>query len=202
MFVLPELKNPYPAYEPYIDAKTMEIHHTKHHAGYINKLNQALVESDKVTDRIEDILENISEYPSAIRNNAGGHYNHTVFWSVLDDSISTPSPSLMQAIESSFGLLDDFKAEFTKAALGVFGSGWAWLVVNDEGALEILTTGQQDNPIMHKTGYPLFGLDVWEHAYYLNYQNRRVEYIEAFWSLLDWNEVSRRFAEKPEMNQI
>lgn len=204
MFVLPDLKNPYTAYEPYIDAQTMEIHHQKHHAGYVKKLNQACIDNSLDCERIEDLFENMTEHPSAVRNNAGGHYNHTVFWSILDDSMSTPSPELHAQITTAFGGLEDFKAEFTKAALGVFGSGWAWLVRNDEGAIEIVTTKNQDNPLMndiHK-GYPILGIDVWEHAYYLKYQNERVKYINALYSLIDWNEVSRRYKEMPEMNEI
>ena len=204
MFVLPELKNPYIAYEPYIDAATMEIHHSLHHGGYVRKLNHALVEADINTERIEDLFLRISELPDAIRNNAGGHYNHSIFWSILDNSMTTPTTELQSAIEEGFGLLEDFKAEFTKAALSVFGSGWAWLVVNDDNKLEIVTTKNQDNPLMDdiNAGYPLLGLDVWEHAYYLNYQNKRIKYINAFWSLVNWTEVSRRLAQKPEMNDL
>lgn len=204
MFVLPDLKNEYDAYEPYIDAQTMEIHHDKHHGGYVKKLNQALVDIDATVERIEDIFENINQYPNAVRNNAGGHYNHTVFWSIMDVTMSAPSPELHKAIEESFGLLEDFKAEFTKAALGVFGSGWAWLVINKEGKLEITTTKNQDNPLMSDidAGYPILGLDVWEHAYYLNYQNKRVDYINNFWSVVNWSAVSERFEKKPEMNEL
>jgi len=204
MFVLPELKNEYDAYEPYIDAQTMEIHHDKHHGGYVKKLNQALVDNNASVERIEDIFSSISEYPDAIRNNAGGHYNHTVFWSILDVTLSTPSPELHKAIEESFQLLEDFKAEFTKAALSVFGSGWTWLVINDKGELEIVTTKNQDNPLMSdiNKGYPIICLDVWEHAYYLKYQNKRVEYINNFWSLLNWDVISRRFSQRVEMNDI
>lgn len=204
MFVLPELRNPYTAYEPYIDAKTMEVHHGQHHAGYIKKLNQACVEADINCECIEDIFAKISELPADIRNNAGGHYNHTLFWSLLDDSMSTPSPELQKALEETFGGLSDFKAEFTKAALGVFGSGWTWLVVNQEGKLEITTTENQDTPLMSDiyTGYPILAVDVWEHAYYLKYQNRRVEYLNAIWSLIDWNVVSERYTHKPKMNDI
>ncbi|MFT6361563.1 MAG: Fe-Mn family superoxide dismutase [Candidatus Paceibacteria bacterium] len=204
MFVLPELKNPYTAYEPYIDAKTMEVHHQLHHGGYVKKLNHACVDAEISCDRIEDLFEKMSDLPPAIRNNAGGHYNHTVFWSLLDDGMTTPSPELHKDIEETFGGLEDFKAEFTKAALGVFGSGWTWLVINHEGKLEIVTTKQQDNPLMNDVnlGYPILGADVWEHAYYLSYQNRRVEYLKALWSLIDWNVVSERYTNKPEMNDL
>ncbi|MCA9353101.1 superoxide dismutase [Patescibacteria group bacterium] len=204
MFVLPELKNPYTSYEPYIDAQTMEIHHQQHHAGYVKKLNQACVDADINCERIEELFEKMSELPVSIRNNAGGHYNHTVFWSWLNDTMTTPSSELHQILETTFGGLEDFKAEFMKAALGVFGSGWTWLVLTDENTLEIVTTKNQDNPLMDDihAGYPLFGVDVWEHAYYLRYQNRRVDYLKAIWSLVDWNIVSERFARKPEMNDL
>ena len=203
MFVLPELRNPHSSYEPYVDAKTMQIHHEKHHAGYVKKLNQAMVDNELTTERIEDLFDHISELSVSIRNNAGGHYNHTIFWSLLDDAMTTPSMELLTLINDTFGSLDDFKAEFTKAALGVFGSGWCWLVLN-EGRLEITTTKNQDNPLMNdiNTGYPLIGVDVWEHAYYLSYQNRRVEYINNIWALIDWNQVSFRFSQKPEMNDL
>ncbi len=204
MFVLPELKNPYSAYEPYIDAKTMEIHHQKHHAGYIKKLNQAMVDNDLKNERIEDLFETISDLPEIIRNNAGGHYNHTVFWSLLNNTMTTPSSQLLTMINNTFGNLEDFKAEFTKAALSVFGSGWVWLVINNQHALEIVTTKNQDNPLMNdiNLGYPLLCMDVWEHAYYLKYQNKRVEYITALWALIDWDQVSFRYSEKPEMNDL
>ncbi|MCI5051226.1 MAG: superoxide dismutase [Candidatus Pacebacteria bacterium] len=203
MFVLPELRNPYSSYEPYIDAQTMEIHHLKHHAGYVKKVNQACVDNNIDCERIETLFENIGDYPAAIRNNAGGHYNHTIFWSILDDTMTTPSMELMNLINETFGSLEDFKAEFTKAALGVFGSGWCWLVLND-GKLEITTTKNQDNPLMSdiNAGYPLIGVDVWEHAYYLKYQNKRVEYLNNIWALIDWDQVSMRFSQKPEMNDL
>lgn len=203
MFVLPELRNPHSSYEPYIDAETMRIHHEMHHGGYVKKLNQAMVDNDLTTERIEDLFENISEMPTAIRNNAGGHYNHTVFWTLLDDTMATPSPELFALLNETFGSLDDFKSEFTKQALSVFGSGWCWLVLND-GKLEITTTKNQDNPLMSdiNSGYPLLGVDVWEHAYYLKYQNKRVEYINNIWALIDWDQVSYRFSQKPEMNDL
>jgi Fe-Mn family superoxide dismutase len=203
MFVLPELRNPYSSYQPYVDAETMEIHHTKHHAGYVKKLNQAMVDNELTTERIEDLFENISEFPNAIRNNAGGHYNHTIFWSILDDSMAMPAPELMKIINETFGGIDDFKTEFNKAAMGVFGSGWCWLVLH-EGKLEITTTHNQDNPLMNdiKTGYPLIGIDVWEHAYYLKYKNERASYLNNIWALIDWNVVSARFKDRPEMNDL
>lgn len=203
MFVLPELRNPYSSYQPYIDAETMEIHHSKHHAGYVKKLNQAMVDNNLTTERIEDLFDRISELPSSIRNNAGGHYNHTVFWSILDDSMTTLSPELLSLINETFGSLDEFKSSFNDVAAGVFGSGWCWLVVNN-GKLEITTTKNQDNPLMNdiNAGYPILGVDVWEHAYYLNYQNRRPEYLDNIWALIDWNQVSMRFSQKPEMNDL
>lgn len=204
MFILPELKKPYSAFEPYIDEKTMTIHHLNHHAGYVSKLNKSLVSDDHNLNRIEDIFENINEFSETIRNNAGGHYNHTLFWTILNDNMSTPSMEMMNMIVKKFGLIEDFKAEFTKASLSVFGSGWAWLVITKNGELEIITTKNQDNPLMSdiNAGYPLFGLDVWEHAYYLNYQNKRIEYINAFWSVLDWNVVSERLNNRPELNDL
>jgi len=204
MFVLPELKNPYTAYEPYVDAQTMEIHHTKHHAGYVKKLNQACVDNDVDCDRIESLFDRISELPEAVRQNAGGHYNHTIFWSLLDDNMTTLSPELHTKITEKYGGLDDFKAEFTKSALGIFGSGWAWLVMNENKDIEIVTTKNQDNPLMNdiNKGYPILGVDVWEHAYYLKYQNERVAYINALWSLVNWDVVSERYRNQPEMNDL
>ena len=203
MFVLPELQNPHSSYEPYIDAQTMEIHHQKHHAGYVKKLNQAMVDNDLTTERIEDLFDQMSDLPTSVRNNAGGHYNHTIFWSLLNDTMTTPSMELMTMINDTFGGLDDFKAEFTKSALSVFGSGWCWLVING-GKLEITTTKNQDNPLMNdiNAGYPLIGVDVWEHAYYLKYQNKRVDYLNNIWALIDWDQVSYRFSQKPEMNDL
>jgi len=204
MFVLPELRKPYTAYEPYFDAATMEAHYTKHHLGYVTKLNRELADSEHNTERIEDLFEKIDEIPTIVRNNAGAHYNHTVFWTILNTSMSTPSLELMKLITEKYGLLEDFKAEFTKAALSVFGSGWAWLVITEAGELDIVTTPNQDNPLMShiNAGYPLFGLDVWEHAYYLKHHNKRINYVRDFWSLLDWDEVSMRFSQKPEMNDL
>jgi Fe-Mn family superoxide dismutase len=203
MFVLPKLKNPYSAYGPYIDAQTMEIHHTKHHGGYVKKLNQAMVDNNLTTERIEDLFDTISKFPIEIRNNAGGHYNHTVFWNVLDDTMTTPSTELFPLINETFGSIDNFKVEFTKAALEIFGSGWCWLVLNN-GKLKITTTKNQDNPLMSdiNSGYPLLGVDIWEHAYYLKYQNRRVDYLNNIWALIDWNHVSYRFSQQPEMNDL
>lgn len=204
MFILPELKNNYSFYEPYIDEKTMQIHHQMHHGGYVKKLNQACVDHNLECERIEDLFAQISSLPEEVRNNAGGHYNHSMFWRLLDTTMSTPIPELHNKINEAFGGLDDFKALFTKEALGVFGSGWTWLVINDNNTLEIVSTKNQDNPLMNdiNLGYPILGIDVWEHAYYLKYQNKRVEYLNALWSLVDWNEVSRRYTQRPDMNDL
>ncbi len=204
MFVLPELHKPYSAYKPYFDEKTMEFHHTGHHATYVKKLNQSLVEHNIDVERIEELFEQIESVPTIIRNNAGGHYNHTVFWTTLTNHMTSPSFELTQAINKHYGMIDDFKAEFAKSALELFGSGWTWLVVTPEGLLDIVNTQNQDNPLMSdiNKGYPLFGLDLWEHAYYLKHQNDKLAYIQDFWALLDWDMVSRRFSERPEMNDL
>lgn len=204
MFVLPDLKNPYTAYEPYIDAKTMETHHQKHHAGYVKKLNQACVDNEINEPRIESLFEKMSELPENIRNNAGGHYNHTIFWSILSTTMTTPSPDLQNVINETFDNLENFKTQFNKKALSVFGSGWCWLVINNEGKLEIITTKNQDNPLMNdiNAGYPIIGVDVWEHAYYLTYQNKRAEYLDNIWALIDWYVVSERYTHKMEMNDL
>ncbi len=205
MFVLPKLKKPYNAFEPYIDERTMYIHHQGHHAKYVEDLNKGLVESGIETERIEDLFERASELSPQVRNNAGGHYNHTLFWTILSDTMSTPSIELNEKILETFGSLDDFKAEFTKHALSVFGSGWTWLVLGENDELFIQNTSMQDNPLMsdlNRRGYPILGLDLWEHAYYLKHQNHRINYIHDFWSVLNWHEVSRRFREKPEMTDF
>jgi Fe-Mn family superoxide dismutase len=201
MFTIPDLRHAYDAYEPYIDKETMHIHHQKHHAGYVKKLNAALEASSQKLASIEDILLNVSSYSDAVRNNAGGHYNHSLFWSTLSpESGSKPGEQLQALIDSSFGSLDNLKNTFNDAAASVFGSGWAWLVLTKEGSLDVVSTPNQDNPLMDDIdkGYPLFGIDVWEHAYYLNYQNKRAEYIDAFWSVLDWSQVDNRLEERLE----
>jgi Fe-Mn family superoxide dismutase len=201
MFVLPELTHAYDSYEPHIDAETMKIHHTKHHQGYVKKLNQALVDNDITIDKIEDLFKKMSSYTADVRNNAGGHYNHSIFWSTINNATSVPGNDLTDLINSTFGSIEILRSEFTKTALSVFGSGWAWLVLTDDGTLKVVATKNQDNPLMDDVyeGYPLFGLDVWEHAYYLSYQNRRADYIEHFWSILDWEVVTHRFRNKPKM---
>jgi Fe-Mn family superoxide dismutase len=197
-FTLPPLPYAFNALEPNIDAKTMEIHHDKHHQAYITNLNNAIAGSPAENLSIEEICRNISQYPAAVRNNGGGHYNHSLFWTILGPDGGSPSSALNAAIESDLGGMDKLKEDFNKAAVTRFGSGWAWLCVAD-GKLKICSTPNQDNPIMDipetKCGTPILGLDVWEHAYYLNYQNRRPDYANAFWNVINWKEVSRRYEE-------
>jgi superoxide dismutase, Fe-Mn family len=188
---------PYDALEPYIDAATMEIHHSKHYRAYYDNFMKAIAGTSMENESLEEIFKRTGQLSAAIRNNGGGYYNHNVFWANLSPEGGEPSDELKMSVESTFGSWDQFKAEFNKAALSVFGSGWAWLILNAEGKVEISTTPNQDNPLMDivpKKGLPLLALDVWEHAYYLNYQNRRVAYIEAFWNVINWNEVNNRFA--------
>ncbi len=197
-FELPALPYSFDALEPHIDARTMEIHHDKHHAGYTNNLNAAIEGTDLEGSSIESILSNISNHSGAVRNNGGGFYNHSLFWTVLGANKSgEPEGPLADQINSAFGTFSDFQSQFAKAAATRFGSGWAWLVVAD-GKLVVTSTPNQDNPLMDVAevkGTPILGLDVWEHAYYLNYQNRRPDYISAFWNVVNWDEVSRRFDE-------
>ncbi len=201
-FSLPPLPYPSNALEPHIDAKTMEIHHGKHHAAYVNNLNKALEgKPDLEKKSIEQLLSKIQDIPEAIRgavrNNGGGHWNHTLFWNILNaKGGGKPTGEIAAAIDRDFGNFDTFKEKFNQAATTRFGSGWAWLVVNG-GKLIIGSTPNQDNPLMDVSdlkGTPVFGLDVWEHAYYLNYQNRRPDYIAAFWNVLDWNAVAKNYA--------
>jgi superoxide dismutase, Fe-Mn family len=186
------------ALEPHIDAKTMEIHHGKHHQAYVTNLNNAIKDTEMANASIEDLVKNAGKHPVAVRNNGGGHWNHTFFWGILKKNENgKPSGALAQDIDTTFGSFDKFKEEFAKAATGRFGSGWAWLIVNDAGKLEITSTPNQDNPLMdvaEKKGTPILGLDVWEHAYYLNYQNRRPDYIAAFWHVIDWDKVGELYA--------
>jgi len=195
-FKLPDLPYNYDALEPYIDARTMEIHHTKHHGGYTNKLNEAIKGTPTENQSIEEILKEISKHPAAVRNNGGGYYNHNLFWEIMSpDGGGKPSGKLMDAIKKDFGSFDKFKEAFNQAAATRFGSGWAWLI-NQNGKLVIASTPNQDNPLMDISevkGTPILGLDVWEHAYYLKYQNRRPEYIDAFWNVVDWDNVEKRF---------
>lgn len=197
MFELPKLKYDYNALAPNIDARTMEIHYTKHHAGYTNKLNAAIEGTDHANKSIEELLRHAGSN-TAVRNNGGGFYNHSLFWDILSpNGGGSPSGELAEAINAAFGSFDKFKEEFSSAAGSRFGSGWAWLSVGSDGKLFISSTPNQDNPLMdvadHK-GTPILGLDVWEHAYYLHYQNRRPDYISAFWNIVDWDTVAKRFA--------
>jgi Fe-Mn family superoxide dismutase len=196
MFELPKLSYELNALEPHIDAKTMEIHHGKHHQAYVNNLNAAIAGSDQEGKSIEDLLANISKLSPAVRNNGGGHYNHSLFWEVIGpNGNGAPSGKLAAAIDSSFGSFDEFKTQFASAGATRFGSGWAWLLVHD-GKLVVSSTPNQDNPLMdiaEVKGTPILGLDVWEHAYYLNYQNRRPDYIAAFWNVVNWDKVSALF---------
>lgn len=199
-FELPNLAYPYDALEPHIDARTMEIHHTKHHNGYTTKLNGAVEGSDLAGKSIEEILQNLDMNNGAVRNNGGGYFNHNLFWEVMSpNGGGTPSGSLAAAIDASFGTFDAFKDAFAAAAATRFGSGWAWLCVHPGGKLEVCSTPNQDNPLMPGVaceGYPILGLDVWEHAYYLNYQNRRPDYINAFFNVIDWSKVGASYEAK------
>ena len=198
-FQLPELGYAYDALEPHIDARTMEIHHSKHHNGYTTKLNAAIEGTDLDGQSIEDILTNLDMSNGAVRNNGGGFYNHSLFWTVMNpEDRGYLSGELKDAIEAEFGSKDAFIEAFSKAAATQFGSGWAWLCVHKGGKVEVCSTPNQDNPLMPGVscgGTPILGLDVWEHAYYLNYQNRRPDYIDAFFKVINWNEVERRYAE-------
>lgn len=193
-FELPKLPYAYDALEPHIDARTMEIHHSKHHQGYTTKLNDAIQGTDADGKSIEDILKNIDKYNTAIRNNGGGFYNHNLFWEVMSpDGGGEPTGDIGERIKRDFGSYNEFKTQFSNAAATRFGSGWAWLCVHEDGKLEICSSPNQDNPLMPGVGCggrPILGLDVWEHAYYLNYQNRRPDYIEAFWNVINWNKVN------------
>ena len=196
-FELPALPYAPDALEPHIDARTMEIHHGKHHQGYTTKLNAAIAGTELENQSIEAILKGLDMSNGAVRNNGGGYYNHCLFWEVLSpNGGGLPAGDLASAIDASFGSFDAFKDAFSKAAATQFGSGWAWLCVQTRGKLEVCGTPNQDNPLMSGVGCegtPILGIDVWEHAYYLNYQNRRPDYIEAFFSLIHWEEVAKRF---------
>ena len=196
-FQLPDLNYGFDSLEPHIDAKTMQIHHGKHHAGYTSKLNAAVEGTDLEGKSIEDLLSNLDLSNSAVRNNGGGYYNHCLFWEIMSpNGGGSPSGDLLSAIEKAFGSFDEFKAEFSKAAATRFGSGWAWLCTHSDGSLEICSTANQDNPIMNGIGCggsPILGLDVWEHAYYLNYQNRRPDYINGFFNVIDWAKVGEKY---------
>lgn len=194
---LPQLPYAFDALEPHVDAKTMEIHHGKHHAAYVNNLNAALAGTEGENLSLEDLMKNISKYPVAVRNNGGGHYNHSLFWELMSpNGGGAPSGALAAAIDAELGGFEKFKEDFTKAAVTRFGSGWAWLCVKADKKLCVCSSPNQDNPLMDISecpGTPILGLDVWEHAYYLNYQNRRPDYISAFFNVINWAEVAKRY---------
>ncbi len=196
-FELPALPYASDALEPHIDKATMEIHHGKHHQAYVDNLNKAIAGTDAESKTIEEILAGISSYPVAVRNNGGGHFNHSLFWTVLSpDGGGQPSGELADAINAAFGSFEDFKKKFSEAGATRFGSGWAWLSVAADGKLQVSSTPNQDNPLMDVAdvkGTPILGLDVWEHAYYLKYQNKRPDYIAAFWNVVNWDAVAARF---------
>ena len=196
-FELPKLKYSYDSLEPHIDSKTMEIHHGKHHAGYTNNLNNAISGSELENHSIEEILKNLNMENSALRNNAGGYYNHNLFWDILSPSGGgKPNGKLLESINNGFESFENFKEEFSKAAATRFGSGWAWLCVHENGTLKVCSTANQDNPLMPGIGcdgFPILGIDVWEHAYYLNYQNRRPDYVDAFFNVINWEKVNEKY---------
>ncbi len=194
-FELPKLNYAFNALEPHIDARTMEIHHGKHHQAYVTNLNNAIAGTDTEKLSIEDVCKNISKYPMAVRNNGGGHYNHSLFWEIMAPNAGgMPTGDLAKAIETDLGGFEKFKTDFAAAGATRFGSGWAWLSVKADGKLCVCSTPNQDNPLMDIAecpGTPILGMDVWEHAYYLHYQNRRPDYIEAFFNVINWTEVAR-----------
>jgi superoxide dismutase, Fe-Mn family len=193
---LPQLPYSFDALEPHIDATTMQIHHGKHHQAYVDNLNKAIAGTEAEHHSLDDIIAHISKYSPAVRNNGGGHFNHSLFWSILANNGSTPSAELQQAIDTAFGSMDAMKEKISTAGMGRFGSGWSWLIVN-HGKLEVTSTPNQDNPLMdiaEVKGTPILGIDVWEHAYYLHYQNRRADYLKAIWNVINWDEVSRLYS--------
>ncbi len=193
---LPALPYAFDALEPHIDAQTMQIHHDKHHQAYVDNLNKALAGSDGANITLEELMDNISAYPAAVRNNGGGHFNHTLFWTILGPNAGgAPTGDLATAINDAFGSLDALKEKMSTAGATRFGSGWAWLLVND-GKLHVSSTPNQDNPLMDVAevkGTPILGIDVWEHAYYLKYQNKRPDYLKAIWNVINWDAVSMRY---------
>ncbi|MBW8684636.1 superoxide dismutase [Chitinophaga rhizophila] len=197
-YQLPALPYAYEALEPHFDKETMQIHHQRHHQAYVDNLNKALEGNDAAGKSLEELLKGISQYGPAVRNNGGGHYNHSLFWNILSATPKTaPTGKLAEEINSVFGSLDNLKAEIKKAGLGQFGSGWAWLFVKFNGTIAVTATPNQDNPLMDtqvtSRGFPILGVDVWEHAYYLKYQNKRADYLDAFWSVLDWSAVEKNY---------
>lgn len=202
MHKLPDLPYAYDALEPFIDAQTMQIHHTKHHQTYIDKLNDALKDQPDLQNKpLEELLCNLDSIPDEIRaavgNNGGGHWNHSFFWTLMCPALpdNTPSGVLIKVVKAKFGDFETFKKEFSAAAVGRFGSGWAWLIKNSSGELKIISTPNQDNPLTEKSGIPILGLDVWEHSYYLKYQNRRSEYVDNWWNIVNWSKVEKNFQE-------
>lgn len=197
-YELPQLPYKFDALEPHIDARTMEIHHGKHHAAYVANLNKAVEGTEMESVSLPDLMKNISKYPAAVRNNGGGHFNHSMFWNIMGPNKGgLPTGDLLSAITSEFGSFDTFKEKFAAAAATRFGSGWAWLTVSG-GKLAVSSTPNQDNPLMDVAevkGTPILGIDVWEHAYYLHYQNRRPDYVTAFWNVINWDEVAKRLKE-------
>ncbi|MAE87870.1 MAG: superoxide dismutase [Flammeovirgaceae bacterium] len=199
-YSLPELPYAYDALEPHFDKETMNIHHTKHHQAYVTKLNAAIEGTDAPSDDIEAIIKNISKYGAGVRNNGGGHYNHSLFWEILSPTPKkAPEGKLAEEINKVFGSLDAFKEQFNNAGATQFGSGWAWLFVKYNGTIGVTSTANQDNPLMDinetNQGFPILGVDVWEHAYYLKYQNKRPDYLNAFWDVLDWAAVEKKYEE-------
>lgn len=199
-FTLPQLPYAYDALEPFIDKETMTIHHQKHHKAYVDNLNTALEQAEEKDSDLDSLLQRISEYSPAVRNNGGGHYNHSLFWEILSPQPQlAPEGKLAAAINTTFGSLENLKAEIKKGGLGQFGSGWVWLYVKFNGSLAVSSTPNQDNPMMDiqsaNRGFPILGIDVWEHAYYLAYQNKRADYLDSFWSVLDWSSVEKKYEE-------
>lgn len=186
------------ALEPHIDKETMEIHHDRHHQAYVDNLNKAIAGTDAENASLEEIIKNVSKYPAAVRNNGGGHFNHDLFWSVLSaDGGGEPTGELAEAIKEAFGSFEDLKKKLQEAGAGRFGSGWSWLIVGEDGKLAVTSTPNQDNPLMdvaETKGTPIFGIDVWEHAYYLKYQNKRPAYLEAIFNVVNWDAVAERYA--------
>ncbi|MCU0353616.1 MAG: superoxide dismutase [Cytophagales bacterium] len=201
VFTLPALPYALDALEPHIDKATMEIHHGRHHKAYVDNLNKAVAGTPMEKMSLFELLKDVSKHPVAVRNNGGGHYNHSMFWAIMAaPNTDKPSGELAAAIDKKFGGLDKLKEEMNKAATGRFGSGWAWLIVNNKGELAVTSTPNQDNPLMDvvpeaERGYPVMGVDVWEHAYYLKYQNKRADYLNAWWNVLNWNAIGQRYAE-------
>lgn len=200
-FQLPALPYAYDVLEPHFDKETMTIHHQRHHQAYVNNLNAALEGNNEAENKsLEEIIKEVSKYSTAVRNNGGGHYNHSLFWEILSATPQlTPKGKLADEITAAFGSLENLKAEIKKAGLGQFGSGWAWLYVKGDGSVGVTATPNQDNPLMDLStvehGIPVLGVDVWEHAYYLKYQNKRADYLDAFWSVLDWAAVEKKYQE-------